>query len=118
LLNLYHQTAAGFFPLPATADRLIGWVRRFILFHQKRHPRKMAAVEISAFLDHLAKTESLMRLNEAHEALVFLYRDVLRLDVGERPPPRPARLLTPQDVRAALAAGRRLTTGSAEGHVI
>ena len=37
-----------------TEEAYVGWVRRFILFHNKSHPRDMAAAEVAAFLSHLA----------------------------------------------------------------
>jgi hypothetical protein len=38
----------------ATEKTYVGWIRRYILFHQKRHPAKMGKLEIEAFLTHLA----------------------------------------------------------------
>ena len=37
-----------------TEETYVGWIRRFILFHDKRHPREMGAPEVVAFLSHLA----------------------------------------------------------------
>ena len=55
------------------------WIRRFILFHRKRHPRGMGADEIPLFLSHLAVEEKVAAStqNVALCALLFLYRDVL-----------------------------------------
>ena len=39
---------------PRTEEAYVSWIRRFILFHNKRHPREMGAAEIEAFLTHLA----------------------------------------------------------------
>lgn len=52
------------------------WVRRFILFHGKRHPSEMGAEEISAFLSHLAlrRGVSSSTQNQALSAILFLYR--------------------------------------------
>ena len=57
------------------------WIRRFILFHRKRHPAVMAADEIRQFLSHLAVAGrvSASTQNQALCALLFLYRDVLRV---------------------------------------
>jgi hypothetical protein len=53
-------------------------------YHHKRHPREMAGVEIGQFLDSLAAKETpLSRMEDARTDLDFLYREVLRLDVGE-----------------------------------
>lgn len=69
----------------ATEKAYIGWIRRYILFHGKRHPAEMGAPEISAFLTHLAKERrvSASTQNQALCALVFLYKNVLDKDVGE-----------------------------------
>lgn len=55
------------------------WIKRFILFHDKRHPAQMGAVEIEAFLTHLAVKNkvSASTQNQAKSALLFLYREVL-----------------------------------------
>jgi site-specific recombinase XerD len=55
------------------------WIRRFILYHQKRHPEQMGAEEIQLFLSHLAVEGqvSASTQNVALCALLFLYRDVL-----------------------------------------
>ena len=55
------------------------WVKRFVLFHGKRHPSEMGAAEVSAFLSHLAVEGrvSASTQNQALAALLFLYRQVL-----------------------------------------
>lgn len=55
------------------------WIKRFIFFHKKRHPRDMGAVEVRAFLTHLAseRNVSASTQNQALNALLFLYRHVL-----------------------------------------
>jgi integron integrase len=59
------------------------WVRRFILFHDKRHPREMGAAEVTAFLTHLANERdvSASTQNQAKSALLFLYKQVLDIDL-------------------------------------
>jgi len=61
------------------------WVRRFIRFHDLRHPADMAEPEINAFLTHLAVTDkvSASTQNQALSALLFLYRHVVGRQVGE-----------------------------------
>ena len=61
-----------------------GWIRRFILFHNKRHPLQMGAPEVSAFLTHLAVDGHVAAStqNQALSALLFLYREVLEQDFG------------------------------------
>jgi Phage integrase, N-terminal SAM-like domain len=55
----------------------IGWIRRFILFHDKRHPRDMGAPEITGFLTHLAVKGNVAAAtqNQALNAILFLYRN-------------------------------------------
>jgi len=95
-----------------TEDTYVEWIRRFILFHGKRHPREMGPAEVEGFLTHLAVhgRVSASTQNQAKSALLFLYKEVL----GEALPwldnietaKRPARLpvvLTVEEVRAILA---------------
>ena len=88
------------------------WIRRFVLFHGKRHPAEMGEREIAAFLSDLATTHkvSSSTQNQALSAVVFLYRHVLRRELdwvnGVVYARRPARLpvvLTRTEVRAILA---------------
>jgi integron integrase len=62
-----------------TERQYLNWMRRFILFHGKRHPRHMGKVEIEAFLTHLARDQNCAAStqNQALSALLFLYRYVL-----------------------------------------
>lgn len=61
-----------------TEDAYAGWIRRFILFHAKRHPREMGAPEVAAFLNHLARERAVSAAtqNQALNALLFLYHAV------------------------------------------
>ncbi len=58
----------------STEKTYIGWVKRFIYFHNKRHPREMGAREVSAFLTHLAVNRNVApsTQNQAFNALMFL----------------------------------------------
>ena len=95
-----------------TEQAYIHWIKRFIVFHGKRHPEQMNGPEVEAFLTHLAKNERVAAAtqDQALSALLFLYKEVLQkvlpwLDGVERPK-RPARLpvvLTENEVRALLA---------------
>jgi len=60
------------------------WIRRFILFHNKRPPREMAETEISQFLTHLARDGQVAAStqNQALSAILFLYKEVLRQEIG------------------------------------
>lgn len=62
-----------------TEQAYIFWIRRYILFHGKRHPADMGVAEVQAFLTHLAVTEQITAStqNQALSALLFLYRYVL-----------------------------------------
>ena len=88
------------------------WVRRYIHFHDLRHPAEMAEPEINAFLTHLAVADkvSASPQNQALSALLFLYRHVLGRQVGDlsgvvraRASHRIPVVLTRAEVRAVLA---------------
>src|SRR6267143_4626998 len=66
----------------STEKTYVAWIRRFILFHNKRHPSEMAKSEVSAFLTHLAVHGHVAAStqNQALAALLFLYREVLERD--------------------------------------
>jgi len=68
-----------------TEDAYVQWVKRFILFHDKRHPREMGAAEIEAFLTDLAvqKQVAASTQNQALNALVFLYKEVWHMELAE-----------------------------------
>src|SRR5437763_16377932 len=68
-----------------TEEAYVDWVRRFILFHGKRHPVEMGAEEINRFLTHLAVAGhvSASTQNQAFSALLFLYQKVLEVDPGQ-----------------------------------
>ena len=63
-----------------TEETYIYWIRRFILFHNKRHPREMSTPEVTQFLTHLAVAQqvSAATQNQALNTIVFLYRVVLQ----------------------------------------
>ncbi|GIV83778.1 MAG: integron integrase [Candidatus Roseilinea sp.] len=65
-----------------TEESYVLWIKRFILFHDKRHPNDMGRPEIEAFLTHLATRERVAAStqNQALAALLFLYRNVLHRD--------------------------------------
>jgi integron integrase len=95
-----------------TEDAYTHWIRRFILFHGKRHPQEMGAPELEAFLTHLAVVGHVAAStqNQALHAVLFLYRQVLGRPLEElgrfAPARRPERLptvLSRDEVRAVLA---------------
>jgi len=68
-----------------TEQAYIDWIKRFILFHDKKHPKNMAEPEVAAFLTNLAVSRQVAAStqNQALNALVFLYRHVLHQPLQE-----------------------------------
>jgi integron integrase len=66
-----------------TETQYLQWIKRFILFHGKRHPKDMGAGEVEAFLSHLAVegNVSASTQNQALSALLFLYREILTVEL-------------------------------------
>ncbi len=62
-----------------TEEAYTHWIKRFIFFHGRRHPREMGAAEVEKFLTHLAVVGrvSASTQNQARSALLFLYKEVL-----------------------------------------
>jgi len=94
-----------------TEAAYVDWARRFILFHAKRHPRDMGAAEVGAFLNHLAVNRAVAAStqNQAKSALMFLYREVLGVQlpwldevISAKDSRRLPVVLTPAEVRALL----------------
>jgi integron integrase len=94
-----------------TEQAYVDWIRRFILFHGKRHPAEMGAAEIVAFLTDLAVERNVAAAtqNLARTALLFLYREILAIELpwldGVEHAKRPSRLpivLTRTEVRDVL----------------
>ena len=92
-------------------DTYVDWVRRFILFHGKRHPLDLGATDVSAFLTHLAVDRGVApsTQNQAKSALLFLYREVLQLElpwldevIAAKVHRRLPVVLTPSEARALL----------------
>src|SRR6266498_578718 len=93
---------------PRTEETYVHWIKRFIFFHSKRHPAEMAETEIAQFLSNLAAESrvSASTQNQALNAVLFLYRQVLRKDIGyvngvvrANRPKRLPTVLTRQEVR-------------------
>lgn len=68
-----------------TEQSYTSWIKRFILFHKKRHPKDMGKEEIEAFLTYLAVDLNVASStqNQAFNALLFLYKDVLNIEFGD-----------------------------------
>lgn len=97
---------------PRTEEAYVVWVRRYIVFHGRRHPEAMGEAEVVAFLTHLAvkETVSASTQNQALAAVVFLYRHVLQRPLGDlggvvraRMPERLPVVLSREEVRAVLS---------------
>lgn len=95
-----------------TEQAYVQWIRRFILFHGKRHPRDLGAPEVERFLTHLAVSGKVAAAtqNQALAAILFLYRDVLAIELPwldgitrAKKPPRLPVVLTHEEVKALLA---------------
>jgi len=90
----------------------VSWIKRFILFHGKRHPRDMGVQEVEQFLSHLAIAGHVAAStqSQALSALLFLYQQVLKQDIGwlddvvrAKKPHRIPVVLTQDEVKAVLA---------------
>jgi len=95
-----------------TEEAYVGWIKRFILFHDKRHPRELGYSDVRAFLLHLAVEETVATStqNQALNALLFLYRGVLGKDldgptkaIRAKSAKRVPTVLTQQDLPRVLA---------------
>ena len=102
----------------------LGWARRFILFHDKRHPAEMGKIEVEAFLSHLATEGNLSASTQtqALSALLFLYKEVLETELPwlddlarAKKPVRLPTVLTQEETLALLGkvdnAEMKLTVG-------
>jgi integron integrase len=70
---------------PRTEDTYISWVKNYIIFHNKRHPKEMGIPEIGQYLTHLATKQQVAAStqNQAFSAILFLYRHVLNIQLDE-----------------------------------
>ena len=94
-----------------TEKTYLQWIRRFIRFHNRRHPREMGGEEVEAFLTSLAVNNKVAAStqNQALAAILFLYREVLQQDlpwlanmVHAKRPQRLPVVLTRQEVQQVL----------------
>jgi site-specific recombinase XerD len=98
-----------------TEQAYLDWIKRFIRHHGKRHPRGMGAAEVEDFLTHLAVAGRVAAStqNQAKSALLFLYREVLEVDLpwldnvlSAKAPKRLPVVLTRDEVQALLGRMR------------
>ena len=95
-----------------TEKTYVDWIKRYIWFHDKRHPQEMGAAEVEAFLSHLAveRSVSASTQNQAKSALLFLYREVLQTELPwldkvtqAKAPKRMPVVMTRDEVQAVLS---------------
>jgi integron integrase len=95
-----------------TEQAYVDWIKRFIIYHGKRHPGEMAEEEVAKFLTHLARDLNVAAStqNQALSALLFLYKDVLKHEIGwlekveraKKPPKLPV-VLSRDEVKQVFA---------------
>jgi len=97
----------------STEKAYVYWIKRFILFHKKRHPKTMGGPEIETFLSYLAveRNVSASTQNQAFCALLFLYREVMGIEldspivsVRAKRPKRLPTVLTRPEVQLLISA--------------
>ena len=95
-----------------TEKNYVDWIKRYILHHGKRHPKDMGAAEVETFLTHLAvaRNVSASTQNQAKSALLFLYKEVLEIELPwldnvtqAKAPKRLPVVLTQAEVQAVLS---------------
>lgn len=95
-----------------TEQAYVAWIKRYIFFHNKQHPRQMGEDEIRQFISHLAVEHSIAASTQtvALSALLFLYRDVLKIELKyvanierARKPKRLPSVLTRQEIQRIFA---------------
>ncbi|MFL5467967.1 MAG: phage integrase N-terminal SAM-like domain-containing protein, partial [Gemmatimonadaceae bacterium] len=96
-----------------TETAYCGWIRRFVLFHGRRHPSAMGETEIASYLNYLATDGgvSASTQNQALHSLLFLYRQIFKRDIGLVPGLTPAKrgrrlpeVLSVNEVRMILSS--------------
>lgn len=94
-----------------TCDAYTRWIRRFILFHNKKHPKDMGGAEVSGFISYLAtgRRVAASTQNQALSAILFLYKEVLEIDlpwmndiVRAKQPSRMPTVLTVREVEEVM----------------
>src|SRR5213596_3934564 len=106
-----------------TEQAYVDWIKRFIIYHNKRHPAEMAEEEVAQFLTNLARDRDVApsTQNQALSALLFLYKEVLKHEIGwlekveraKKPPKLPV-VLSRAEVKqifAHLKGGPKLMAG-------
>jgi len=95
-----------------TEEAYVQWIKRFIFFHNKRHPSEMGELEINQFLSHLAVKGNVASStqNQALSAILFLYREVMKQEIGSldevtwaKKPETLPEVLTREEVKAIMS---------------
>lgn len=94
-----------------TEQAYVNWIKKFILFNNKKHPKEMGSGEINHYLSHLANNHNVAAStqNQALCALLFLYKEVLSKEIGDigdviraKKPKRLPVVLTPEEVKLVI----------------
>lgn len=102
-----------------TEQTYLDWIKRYILFHNKQHPASLSERHVEAFLTHLAvnRNVSSSTQNQALCAIVFLYRDVLKMTLGKfeqitwaKKPQKLPVVFTREEVKQLLSTGMQKCT--------
>ena len=69
---------------PKTEESYVNWIRKYVLYHNKKHPRDMGEKEIRDYLNYLSLTQnvSYSTQNQALNAIIFLYKNVIKKELG------------------------------------
>jgi len=95
-----------------TEKSYVDWIRRFILFHNKRHPKEMGKKEIESFFSHLVIQRDVApsTQNQAFNAILFLFEQVLEIKMPEniqsirsKKPVRVPTVMTPEETHEVIA---------------
>ncbi len=118
ILRVLHDRIVAKHYSARTEEAYAHWVRRYVRFHQRRHPRELGVEQVRDFLTHLARDEqvSASTQNQALAALLFLYREVLGLPIARsmahlhaKRPERLPVVLTRDETQQVLRAMRGTT---------
>jgi integron integrase len=112
LLDQMRETLQALHYAIRTENTYVDWVKRFILFHDKRHPKDMGEKEVAAFLTHLATKRKVAAStqNQALSAILFLYREVLNQPlesvamIHARKPKRLPAVMTKEEALSVITA--------------
>ena len=111
LMDQVRETLRYYHYAYRTEQTYCKWIKRYLKFHEyRKHPTEMGAQEIESYLSHLATDEKVAAATQrqALNGIVFLYRDVLHVDLGEIAPVRskryrkPPTVLTPSEIQQVL----------------